>query len=181
MGPIESFLALVDQLSALVRARQQSRRDLFSNIVEPLFVELQPLVDDYFKLFRGTRNLVESSTAPQLSRAVAELKEKREAMLHLRRKVVAMAEAVAAEVKDKKTVDFASRVANFFFCSQLEGPRKMSESKRIYVELLDLVNDEGADKDQFLQGLTRTLQQLEESWVAIAQAYAVLRLRALQS
>lgn len=180
MEPIESFLALISQITALVKVRRQNRRDLFSGIVEPLFFELQPLVDDYFKLFWSTREVVERSTPSELADAVVEIKEKREAMLHLRRKTVAMAEVVATEVRDKKTVVFAERVASFFFCSEVEeGVIRMSDSRRIVVELLDLVEQEGAQKDQFLGALNRTLQQLEASWVAIAQAYAVLRLRAL--
>jgi len=59
-----------------------------------------------------------------------EIRKKRETMLHLRRKTVAMAETLAVEVKDKKTVEFAERVAGFFFCSQLQAPRRMSRRFR---------------------------------------------------
>jgi len=189
MGPVESFLALIERLISLTQIHEQNRRDLFRNIVEPLFVELQPLVDDYFKLFADTRDIAEKTAASDMFHAVAEIRKRREAMLHLRRKTVVMAETVAAEVKDKKTSEFAKRVAGFFFCSQLEGPvpTSVEPQRRVpksgparLVELLDLVNREHIFKEEAMNELALTQKQLEDSWVAIAQSYAVLRLRALR-
>ncbi|HVR11125.1 MAG TPA: type II toxin-antitoxin system PemK/MazF family toxin, partial [Thermoanaerobaculia bacterium] len=37
--------------------------------------------------------------------------------------------AIALDLGYKKTVEFAERVAGFFFCSQLQEPRRMSESE----------------------------------------------------
>ena len=196
---IDIFLTVIDKFINLLKKRAQNKQQLFKEFIEPLFNELQPIVDDYFILFRKSRDLVRKShnNEQDLKKAVEEIRIARECLLSARIKVIALSTTAEKEIKDKKVVDFCQKIAGFFFGTQVyEGQKKTSHAGHL-VELLDYVVEgksaisanilEGKldkeelklDKEGLLTYINSTLKNLENSFVAIAQSYASLRIRCL--
>jgi hypothetical protein len=109
------FLSLIDRLIKLVELRQTDKKQLFNDVVEPLFTQLQPVVDDYFSLFRRARLSAEKSrNNDDLQQAVEEIRTQRENLVHARLAVVQFAETLQSQVHDKRVAQFAHKVERFF-------------------------------------------------------------------
>ncbi len=171
------FLNLIDRIAALVKLRQSDRQQLFKEVVEPLFVQLQPVVDNYFTIFRNARQSLARAGRSQaeLVSAVEEIRNFREQMLHLRRMVTAMASEIEKHVDDERVVRFSAKVARFFYSTQNRSRSRLSGSREL-VDLCDYVVESGLDRNLILEYVDATLRQLEQNWVTIAQLYAALRI-----
>ena len=180
MVSLDNLLGLIDRLIQLGKFRVEGRRRQFKEIVEPLFNELQPLVDDYFVLFRSSFDLVQKSPAHELQSAVEDIKANREKLLRARTQVVGLAKAIKEESKDQRLIDFAERIVNFFYMTlHEEKPRSMSASAYM-VELCDLVVSEKLKKELLLKYIQRTLKKLQTTWMAVVQSYGVMRIHSLK-
>lgn len=182
---IEAFLRVIDKFINLLKRADRDKQQLFKEFVEPLFVELQPVVDDYFTLFLRSRELVRNEQKQNLKKAVEEIVRARDHLLRTRIKIIALATTAEKEINDKKITDFCQKVVRFFFSTQsFEGGKlyieATSHAARL-IELLDYVVEGRLDKGELLAYIDRTLKNLENSFVAIAQSYASLRIRCLKS
>src|SRR5438477_529229 len=106
MLSVDNFLGLLDRLIQLGKYRVEGRRRQFKEIVEPLFNEIQPLVDDYFVLFRDSYDLVKSSPVSELHSAVEKIRGSRDRLLQARTQAVGFAKVLEEEVKDKRLINF---------------------------------------------------------------------------
>lgn len=179
---VEPFLTVVEKIIQFAQVRRTNRREAFERIVEPLFIEIRPLVDDYFTLFRDTERALKRSRRKDIFPLLEKVRMRRERLLHERRMVTTMAEAVRETVKDSGIKSFAETIQGFFFSSYVEAnmdrPMIFSESA-LMVDLLDCVNSGILGKTELLSYLALTLRQLEASWIHIAREYAKLKLRTL--
>jgi hypothetical protein len=173
------FLNLIDKIIALVKLRQSDRQQLFKEVVEPLFVQVQPVVDDYFAIFRSAQvSVTKAKSRAALAKAVVEIRDNREKMLHVRRQVRELAIQIREHVKDKHVVAFSNKVAHFFYSSEYVTGNSGSGPSRL-VELCDYVMLNDLDKDLILHYVLNTLRQCEERWVAIAATYASIRINSM--
>jgi hypothetical protein len=180
MLSVDNFLGLLDRLIRLGNYRVEGRRRQFKEIVEPLFNEIQPLVDDYFVLFRDSHSLVRKSSVSELHLAVENIVASRARLLQARTQAVVFAKVIESEVKDQRLISFAQTVVDFFYVTQHdEGKRRMSRTCEM-VELFDLVLERKLKKGELLEHIKKTLDSLEISWMKLVQAYGVLKLRALK-
>ncbi len=171
MISLDNLLSLLDRIVQFGKFRVEGRRRQFKEIVEPLFNELQPLVDDYFVLFRDSYELVQNSPANELQSAVEKIRANREKLLRARTQVVGFAKAIKEESKDQRLVSFAERVVTFFYMtSHIEKPEHKSASAYM-VELCDLVMSDNLPKGLLLKYIQRTLNKLQTSWMSIVQSY----------
>lgn len=179
-----TFLALLDRIIALVRIRALNRQQVFTGIVEPLFRELEPVVDDYFALFREAKRTVGTCRDAQLPDAIESIRARREELLTTRIKVKEMADIVRSRIRDKRVKAFASTVYEFFLCTQHPHRHRLSMSPSselvAIVDLLELTIGLEQSRDVLLFYLDATLQMLQNRWVEIAQSYASLRLYCMQ-
>ena len=175
-----ALVPVLEKLIMVVQLRESDRRLLFKEVAEPLFVQLQPAVDDLFSMFRGAKISLEQAqeTQEDLAAAVAITRQNREKMLHLRRAVVQLADGIEANVKDKRVVEFAAKVRYLFFSTRHRAPGSKSLPGKL-TESCDYVLDERLDRGLIHDYLDTTLRQLEGSWVAIAQSYAALRIHCM--
>lgn len=172
------FLKVIDRVLDVARRRETDRRRLFVEIVEPLFARLPAVVDDYFMLFRRAEESIRAAPRPELPAAVDEIRRQRSALLHARRQVRQFAEEAQLHLREKRVVEFARKVSEFFSSTEVDRPRTMSGGAEL-VELCDHVLEERLDKGRLLSYVQATLTNLEERWVAIAQSYAGLRIHCL--
>lgn len=178
---LDAFLSLIQRLIGLSRMPTENRRRMFFEVVEPLFLELQPVVDDYFTLFRTSRELIRTTPRSNLNRAVKEISESRDRMLRARIQIVELAEKLSKETKDKRLRTFCEKIVTFFRVIDINVASKMSVSKsRGLVVLCEYVVRDDLDEQLLVIYISKTLRFLEESWVAIAQSYAALRVHCLK-
>ncbi len=179
---IDVFLTLLDKLVDVLKKKNKNKQQLFKEFIEPLFTELQLVVDDYFALFRKSRDLIRKShkNKQELKKAIEEIRLARERLLSTRIKVITLATIAQEKINDKKVVDFCQKIVNFFFATQIHKSKqeKTSHASQL-VELLDYVVEGKLDKEELLVYIDKTLKNLENSFVAIAQSYASLRIRFL--
>jgi hypothetical protein len=176
---LKPFLAVLDRIIKLLGIRVENKRLLFKDIVEPLFHELEPLVDDYILLFRQSYQKVKNSNHFELPIAVKEIREHRENLSHVRSKTVELAKIISENYKEKKVQDFAKQISKFFHASWIDIPRKGSRS-RILIELCDYVLEDKMSKGTLLEYIDITNKTLEIEWIRIVQTYGILKLHCLK-
>lgn len=166
---------LLDRLDRTleVALRRSSRADLWRT-VEPLIAELEPIVDDYFRLFRAARRAL-SAPEPDLAAATAEIRDRRAELLTARIRVREWARALREEGHDRRLNTFADSIVRFFYSSEFMVGGKSKSAGGVLVDLLEYAAEGKADRDALDQYIRETLQLLEERWVAIAQTYARLK------
>jgi hypothetical protein len=176
---VELFLSLLDRIINLVKQREIKKQQFFDKIIEPLFKELEPVVEDYFNLFRESLQMVRNShNYDDLNNAVEKIRRNRNHLLQTRIKVREMADTIKNEVKDEKVVNFANDILKFFNSSKAEvpvDPKFISLGARL-LELCDYVMTEKLSGDQLIIFLENELKNLESSWEAISKSHAMLRL-----
>jgi len=175
------FKVVTEHVSELVKSRQTDRQQLFSDIVEPLFVQLQPVADNYFDLFRHARVLIDKGRSQKsLATAASEIRRDREKMLQVRRQVTEMAGQIQQEIKEDRVVDFALAIQRFFTSiAPPERPARTSppaSAAAALVKFADPVSSVGATRKNVIQYIDRTLAKLEDDWAAISSCYARVRL-----
>jgi hypothetical protein len=174
------FQQLIDRLIELVRARQHGRREAFDLIVKPLFDDLGPLVAEYAKLIRDVRQAVESGSdlAGDLGYHGADFRITRE-------KLQAMSEAFETNISDHDIREFAARVRSLFGATSSRVPPILSAGfASIGRELTDVAANVKAgivSRAEALAEVTRIESELHDRWVTLAQRYAELQLRYLDS
>ncbi len=178
---VGAFLDLINAIIKFLQLQKTNRKEVFDNIVKPLFDELQPVVDDYFKLFRDAKKELQTGQA-DVALAAKRIRERREALLIARVRVREMADAVCLGVADKYVRKFASHVVSLFFCTQHDVKGRTSGSRRL-VDLCDMVTNDPAllDKAIILAFIDRTLEKLESDWLAIAQSFGHAKIRLLKA
>jgi hypothetical protein len=179
---LDTFITLADRIINLEKTQIQNKQQAFKEIVEPLFLELQPVVDNYISLFRNAKKSVIESSPDNLWGAVSEVRQAREAMILSRIKVREMANRVQEAYKDKRITEFAQKVDGFFYRTVCEREvRTTSSYAKELVDLCEYVMKRDMDKSELIKFIEDALKNLEISWVAIAQSYASVRIYCLSS
>ena len=178
---VEAFAVFLDKIADLVRARQQDKQQFFKEIVEPLFVELGPVVDNYFILFRNAKESVSASSPTKLGQAVRGIRTARDVMIMNRIRVREMAKVIQESYRDKNIQNFAAKVESFFYPAVVDKSTGKKSHAAELVDLCDYVLKENMKKDELLKYIDDTLQNMESSWVEISRLYGALRIHCLTS
>ena len=99
-------------------------------------------------------------------------------MLHVRRAVIQLATEIEDKIKDKRVVEFSAKVQYLFYSTRHRAPGSKSLPGKL-TELCDYVLEEHLERGLIHDYLDTTLRQLEDSWVAVAQSYATLRIHCM--
>jgi hypothetical protein len=180
---LDLFLKALDEIVKWVTKfddnRSADRRALFLDVVEPVFQQVQPVIDDYYLMFYEARNSLEKAkTKEAIGDAVAEIRNRREKMLQARIAVRSFSEEIEKHVKDKHVVAFAGRVSRFFYSTEVDRVRKMSAAET-FVELCEYVLREDLEKGMLFSYIQETLRHLVEGSASIASTYSAVRLHCL--
>lgn len=177
---LDLFLKLIDRLIDLVKERAQTRRALFTDIVEPLFRDLEPVADDYFAFFDSIRADLAAAGPRDVSLLVDKAKRGREANLRAREKVRSLSKAILEAVNDGDVVaHFAAQVLVFFGSFELRPSRAV----RI-VALLDQLSDLDAKqlkerRNELIEYVDFVKANMWHNWEHVASAYADARIGCL--
>ena len=177
---LDLFLKLIDRLIGLVKERAETRRTLFTDIVEPLFRDLEPVADDYFSFFDSVRDDLAAAGPQDVPELVEKARKAREAKLRAREKVRSLAKAIHETVDGSSVVaHFAAQVLMFFNSFNL----RPSHAEKI-VALLDQLSNLDAEqleerRDELIRYVDFVKANMWHNWEHVASAYADARIGCL--
>ena len=201
---LDTFIQLADRIINLEKAKFQDQRVVFEEIVKPLFVELEPIAQNYMIFFRKARQLILDKNEPSHGRGVEifggrlltlneqnelqemaqYMKKERDAMIVARVKVSEMANQIKEHIDNAEIVEFAVSVNNFFFNSpgSYSNIRLPQDSKA--TEFLERLNQSilsnYAEMD-LIEYLDEILLEMEKSWGVIVRSYEKLKIHLIGS
>jgi hypothetical protein len=176
---IDTFMKLIEELVKIAEHRRNDRRQLFSEIVEPMYQQLLPVIDEYYALFFEAKAMLEKArTGPALEKAVHAIRDRREATLHARVTIRGLIEEMERGIKDDHVKHFANQVSKFFYSTEVARVRKMSVMHS-FVELCDYVQKSDLDKRLLMDYVSEALKHMVENSAAIASTYSAVRLHCL--
>lgn len=194
MASVETFIAVVDRIIALVMAKKRRKRELFLEVVEPLFNEFQPVVDHYFEFFRKSRSLVKKADKAQLPDVIDQLVDFREELMVARIKVTEMASVVKKKVHHKPVVVFINHISAFFYPDRVRHefavpglpPIRHTDQhfrgathRMQMINFLRYIDQVQLPKHVLSTYINHALERMESDWADIAREYAHLRIQCL--
>ena len=178
----ELFLKAIEKILELLEHKKIGKEDVLNKIIEPLFINLQIVVDDYFKLFYTARNLMDEKSKKSLKEAQSIVKKNRELLLTTRIQVREMAQSFKENINDKKVNAFLTHIYNFFYSTTIENNIDIEKSRSAnLIDLFDYVMEENITMNKLNTYIDESLINLEKHLIAIAQAYASIRVYYLSS
>ena len=171
---LDLFISLIDRIIKLLKTRSKKKQQFFDDVIESLYLELQPVVDDYFNIFRKILDMVRSKNDFHL--IFRELERDRERLLQTRIKVKKMAEIIENEMDDKNIIKFTNDIWEFFRNVDDIYENPQYTKTRNILEKLELVSNGRMSENELIKFLENTIDDLELSWEAVSESYAVLRL-----
>lgn len=196
----DAFIRLAERIINLEKTKFQDQRLVFDEIIKPLFVELEPIAQNYMAFFRKARQLVvdknrrssewgieiagnkliPENIKNELQEMAHYMKEERDAMIMVRVKVTEMAHQIKERTKSVEMAEFADAVDAFFFNSpgnlpEVKLPRD-SKATEFLEKLNQSISSDYNEKD-LIKYIDRVLLKLENSWGDIARSYGKLRIQ----
>lgn len=182
---LSTFMELANRVGNIEKSKLQDRKDLFNNIIAPLFNDLEPAADNYMNFFREARKLINGATKRNIPRAAYSVLKVREEMALTRIKVREMAKEMGRHIDDKDVLNFAKAIDKFFYCSPDfplptlgYKPRTRSETIMIFMRLLE---NEQIKKTEVVHFIDETLMDLEKSWALIVKSYEKIKIHLTSS
>ena len=180
-----TFTALVDRILNLEKTKLQDKKDLFNEIVKPLFEELEPVASNYREIFLKAKQIMNDPSHGNLYEAMTLVAEKREDMILARIKVIEMANQITDNITDKEVLEFAYAVDHYFF-----GVRNDFRKTRTRMLLYDIAHrnkkakkyleEETSNPSQYLLAdIEFHLSGLDKKWSEIIQAYERLKIHSV--
>jgi hypothetical protein len=178
---VDRFLEAMYAATELLRVRELSRRELFKEIVQPLYVGLGPVVDDYYLLFTRSIERVKAADAAELPKVLADVRELRAQMFLAREKVLLLADALRHPHQDRRLQQFCDRMLALFSCTRLSLGGGMSARTDLTVELLDQLEglQSRSSKGVLVDALRASKDQAALSWLRLNQTCTSLGLASL--
>ena len=176
---ISEFLKVLDTIRELITSRRVQREAVFREIIEPLFRQLEPVVDDYFGIFRETRDALASGDAERIDRLLFDVRALREKMATERTAVRVTARVLQEQANDEGIVEFADALRRFFYWTSFARLDSIGSGFRsVSTDLLHLLETRGSQHSdaEVLLEVNRAITNLESAWESIARSYARLRL-----
>jgi len=176
---VQTLTTLSDRIKNIKDSHIQNRQQAFEKIIQPLFFELKPVVDNYFILFREAKHLAAKSSVDDLGVSVQKIRDSRDALLRIRIEVREMANSMSQIYNDKKIIEFARKVDGFFYRTVCERKIRGKSYALELVDFFDYVHKKDIEKSVLISFIDSALANMETSWVAIAQSYATLSIYCL--
>jgi hypothetical protein len=180
MDPFSAFVAVIERLIQLLSIRTRSRREVFKEIVDPIYKQLIPVVEEYYAMLCVTRDALERGKAADITRITADLRARRDQILLARAGAMALAQAAEAAASDAHLIAFCKKVKELFQSprSRDDGLRRMSPS-RYAILMLESVLDGTCGRQETIRFLSQMIISFRSRWIAVTEAYAAFMLRSL--
>ena len=177
-----SILSLIDRIINLLDRRAKSRRDLFNEIVKPVFNEMEKVVEQYFLSLCRCQAMVEQANRDDLSPALDEIKALQGKVWVVLMKLDNLIEVSSDQIHNPSVNFFLKKVQNLLRSSDvhLKSVSKMSKKLNTSIGFWDYIQGDTLEKGVLLQYLSRCVDELEKAWAAVAQSYAHVQIKSLK-
>jgi len=172
---VDGMLKIIDRLIDLLDRRNKSKRLVFIEHLDPIFIDLTLIHADYLSSLRAFSELIHdpASTGPILK---AELVRRQEALAPLRSKVDAMSKAILSTDLDQPIKNFARAAERYF---QLTTKKRTTG----YSTLLGLLDwrawDRPLSEERVFRHIEDVRGDIADRWSELTSAYAKVRLHLL--
>ncbi len=112
---MKAYLELIDRIVRLIKSGDERNKNIFNDIVNPLFHDLQPIVDDMLKMFHQATKLLQFST--ELSKCIEILQSHRSGMLLARTNIREMTKVLQDKFSLAVLNEFLNSVELIFKCT----------------------------------------------------------------
>jgi len=170
---LKDFVTLLEKIVDLMRQRKVAREQTFNTVIDPLFVEVAPVVADYFSLFRQARDLLRESESVS-DDMITLIRSRREEFLFGRIEIRSQVEAIGANTNDQDLIGFSRSIGALFYSSEFTEPDSFGEH---LVEVLEQCADSHVEYDDAAGWMHCVIRNLESNWAEVVRSYAVLRLK----
>ena len=171
---LETTLQLIDRLIAFLQQRQNSRRNIFDDHIEPIYRQMAQVHQEYQRTLRYAKRRV-SRASMQKTRQL--LEDKRRDLEHIRKEI----HAVGREFSKGGHAGLPDVAHGFhqccldYFCAQ--AAEQGDQYTGYYTLLLESDFDNRA---RFISKLDAVLAYSEHAWNNLSTAYARARLELLR-
>lgn len=175
-GALESIAALLARLKGLLESRKRGRRDIFDEVVSPIYQSLKTVVDDYYEILARSRELVLASRQAALTEALTEIRLLRERRRTLREELEAFMRIAAERVHDRDFNKFLECVEAVLLPPgyRLEHDTMSRSRTGDLVRFWEYVEKDNVDKDLLIEFIDAVRRDLREQWAKAASAHARL-------
>jgi hypothetical protein len=177
---LTALLAIIDRLIELVKVRQTQRSNFFQKIVEPSFMDLLMVHQDYVSMFTEVRDLLasqgEAEEDIQVAKALQILQKRRITLEAVRVKLGALEQATETErdQMDKDTYAFLHALADYLFIGANSDERWAPKRTTAATDLISVLQREGPA--QARERCTEILSSLRQRWSLLCETYAHLKI-----
>ena len=187
LAGLSTFLDIFQKAFGLIEKRKDQKRQLFNEIVEPVYSELSVVVGDYYGFFRGFRDDLSKTEMENWPTVLGERKKQREEIVLARNKVLGITRPFLLAREDPKGKydellhNFAEAINDFFYASDNLSRPTSSLASSLF-GLIDCVvtgSNEGS-KRVVISDIENVLWHLEDNWRRISAAYGELRVFCLR-
>ena len=185
------FVEVVDRLIEILKARKRKKRELFDEVIEPTFAEVQCVVEAYFVFFsRARQGLERAERQSDYRLLVKDLSDKRRDFQAVRLKIAELTKALRAKARAEPVRHFAEAVDELFEATLIKAsvlklpaaptPQVIRRGASARSALLDRIDFGLRDsKRALLSYCDERLEKLEAAFTRVAGHYATLRLHSL--
>ena len=184
---IESILNVIERTVAFLNAREQGRRQLFIDHIEPIFSDLLSVQSDYRNIFRELETLLQAPTV-HYSDLQLRLREGRYQLQQVREKNKKLAFALRHSSQRLPEVVqlFFESVCRYFAVPDKDNPilsRRSSGSTALTdrLEYMAYMNfEDGEVRQMALSEIHHVSSTLETEWSHLLNVYANARIELLK-
>jgi hypothetical protein len=169
MDPLTGLLAIIDRIVALINAREKQHDTLVKEIVEPLFKEIEPIVQDSVQIMRNARDLLANPSTEQFS--VLVLQQQRERLLLARQKLRMLIGVYQESSRNQEVTAFLENVES---CLLAPGSSMPIRDSPIF-QLISGLEGRFPNTSDAKEYVERSISDLESAWHETVRAYAVIK------
>jgi hypothetical protein len=200
---MSTVISTLTQLINLINVRKEYKKDLLSTFVEPLYSETEKVISNYLQLYlnvidairkgqnRGKvyveflDNLIEEKDLQpasddeftgflRLEGIVRKYEAERQALYHVRAKVIELAETYSHSSLDDDIKEFASSIASIFKMT-IDRHREMTESR--YAVVARTLQEKDAEDRKLIEILELMVKEIRSNWERSTRQYAQIQLK----
>jgi hypothetical protein len=175
---IPAFLQLLEKVTALLKERQTDKRQLFTDVIEPLYRECQPLAADVLNFVRELKDTVDSSDPQAIADIAQRVRKGRRQYMDVRHQFYVVLDVFRARFKNKEKIEkFLVTIGDFFgIATELGAPSRMSVlEEQVNEKLSNGMPPDLKFLSDFSRQLAHTIDSLEIKRNALALTYAETR------
>ena len=163
---IDTIIKILDDILSFRRVKKSDRKDMFKNIIEPMFEEMQRVHNDYIKMFEDALVLIE---ADKIDTAKKSIIENRKKLISIRQKLVSMESEISEDIRDKEKAFFESILSYF------TSTGKQFVAKSVSTTMIEYFEREQS-QDNLKHKIEEILYDLNQAWLTVCKKYNGLRL-----